>query len=655
MKFTLITFALITSCLLIATACDEDHLDEHADSSPDMQGDSGLDADLDIAPDRADLAPSLEDMMMAARDADVDLSPVQDMPPLEDMQPSMDMVDDADMSTPDPLVAQVTQGAVRGQYEQNQGVISFLGVPYAAPPVGDLRWAATQAHSGWSGELAASQFGYTCPQTPKLNGFKTQKQEDCLTLNVWRPTQVDAAERLPVLVYFHGGRFNWGGTSLEAYHGASMAESGVVTVTVNYRIGLLGFFSHAALPGRQGNFGFMDQVHALEWVQDHINAFGGDPTRVTIMGSSAGGSSVGHLVASPQVPERLFRAAVMLSGGGLGGINQPHVSDKSRAPNRLTGNERGDVMLGQLAAQDSVKAAHPCLADGQLDEMCQREVLRGVTTEQIMATGIVAANGSVPFVDDDLVPVPFMDAFEAGQQKPIPLLLGSVAWEASVGDGLIQEDPSQGTYLSPFDANRFMNDNCEDVLRWLHAPSIEDDRALAHRVWGDWRFLMPARRLADAHASRQPATYHYWFNYVGDFQQARKQDYAYGAPHPMMMPYLFQTLLTQPSLLSFYYGVERNETPSARDIEMSHMWHELVVDFIHGESQLSALNDSITWPEYQGAGDAQTLVSARNGDTSAFQDLFCRRHQFYLRHTFPQLNGCEALLQEQQFLDMVCN
>jgi para-nitrobenzyl esterase len=209
----------------------------------------------------------------------------------------------------DPALVETEGGSLRGSTEGN--LLAWKAIPYAAPPLGALRWRVPQPVVPWAGEREASALGPSCIQA----GVEPVS-EDCLTLNIWRPAEAEGP--LPVMVWIHGGILARGGAAL--YPGNAMAAQGVVAVTINYRLGRLGFFAHPALAAEapedpRGNYGHLDQLAALEWVQRNIANFGGDPERVTIYGESAGGASVlGHLT-SPMVPEGLFRAAILQSPG----------------------------------------------------------------------------------------------------------------------------------------------------------------------------------------------------------------------------------------------------------------------------------------------------------------------------------------------------
>jgi para-nitrobenzyl esterase len=209
-------------------------------------------------------------------------------------------------------------GEVQGYIEG--GLHIYKGIPYAAPPVGDLRWREPQPVEAWTGVLETTDFVHDCMQAVvDFEPIQTTPSEDCLYLNIWQPTYADAGDNLPVLVWIHGGGFVGGGTSIPFYDGSAFARQGIVVVSMNYRLSRLGFFAHpsliAANEGMVGNFGYMDQIAALKWVQDNIDAFGGDSQQVTIIGESAGGASVLALLTS-SLTEGLFQQAMVMSGGG---------------------------------------------------------------------------------------------------------------------------------------------------------------------------------------------------------------------------------------------------------------------------------------------------------------------------------------------------
>jgi len=218
---------------------------------------------------------------------------------------------------------QISNGTLEGTFNPATGIRSFKGIPYAQPPVGDLRWKEPQPPANWAGVLKADHFSHMPMQKRIFSDmiFRADTMsEDCLYLNVWTPAK-SSTEKLPVLVYFYGGGFSAGDGSESRYDGESMAQKGIVTLTVNYRLGIFGFFAHPELTQESphhasGNYGLMDQTAALRWVQVNIAAFGGDPAHVTIAGESAGSIAVCAQMASP-LSKNLFAGAIGESGGAI--------------------------------------------------------------------------------------------------------------------------------------------------------------------------------------------------------------------------------------------------------------------------------------------------------------------------------------------------
>lgn len=217
------------------------------------------------------------------------------------------------------LVVKTDAGAVQGESEN--GVDTWKGIPFAAPPVGALRWRAPQPPAPWTGVKTTTAYSHDCMQVPTPGDYAplgTPPAEDCLYLNLWRPAA--ASGRLPVLVWIYGGGFVNGGASPPTYSGANLAAQGVVLVSFNYRVGRFGTFAHPQLTradadhGLLGNYGYLDQIAALRWVQRNIASFGGDPAKVTVMGESAGGMSVLNLLTTPMA-QGLFTKAIVMSGG----------------------------------------------------------------------------------------------------------------------------------------------------------------------------------------------------------------------------------------------------------------------------------------------------------------------------------------------------
>lgn len=301
--------------------------------------------------------------------------------------------------------ARLDTGEISGR--TTDGVQAFLGVPYARPPVGDLRWRPPRPPAQWSGVRDASAFAPACPQKGvSMPGEPPPAtREDCLYLNVWTPARRTGGA-LPVIVWIHGGGWTNGATSLSLYAGDALARRGAVVVTIAYRLGALGFLAHPELSaedgGSSGDYGLMDQISALRWVQRNIAAFGGDPGKVTIAGQSAGAMSVSLLMASPEAAP-LFNRAIAQSGG----LFEP----LALAPNyRLSEAEReGKAYAERLGATSLAR-------------------LRALPVEALTAPD--AARIAHPVIGARVLPLSPYDAYAAGRGNPVPLLLGYNTEEA---------------------------------------------------------------------------------------------------------------------------------------------------------------------------------------------------------------------------------
>ena len=298
--------------------------------------------------------------------------------------------------------APVTTQLGRLQGVGADGVTSWLGIPFAAPPVGDLRWRAPQPATPWQGVRAADHFGAPCMQglPPGAPGRDLSQSEDCLFLNIWAADGPKKAKR-PVMFYIHGGGFQFGMTAWHETDGASLAKHGVIVVTTAYRLGKFGFFAHPALikeakGAPAANYGLMDMVAALKWVKANIAAFGGDPENITIFGESAGGGAVDDLMISPSA-RGLFHKAIVESGG----------------PVNLRSLDAAETDARALAAEWGVTSDDPA-------------ALRAVPAATVLAKGA----GSSPMVDGQVLPLNVIEAFKAGQIARVPVIFGTNSYEA---------------------------------------------------------------------------------------------------------------------------------------------------------------------------------------------------------------------------------
>ncbi|NBC23903.1 MAG: carboxylesterase family protein [Gammaproteobacteria bacterium] len=390
--------------------------------------------------------------------------------------------------------ADVAGGMLGGRTEN--GVHVFRGIPYVAAPTGARRWRAPQPAPAWSGVHDAGSFGPACPQPARRdrpNGVR-DTAEDCLYLNVWAPPNAVAA---PVMVWIHGGAFRLGAGSQPFYDGSSFAANGVILVTFNYRLGRLGFFAHPSLE-ENGNFGLMDQAAALQWVQDNIAAFGGDPDNVTVFGESAGGASVLYLLTSPKT-DGLFSKAAVQSGGGL---------QVTRHLTRHRGQRPSLLAAGVEWQGRDVSAAE----------------LRALPVDTVLGEGRIGGMGAVgPVIDGEWVVADPGTRLLAGEFHPVPVLVGSNGHEASV--------------LAAFGTDAARAVNAAGVSREDLGGLYPDDDWAA-RAWGDAAFVSGARFIARQVAEAGEEAFLYHFDYV----LARRRGKVPGAGHGSEIPFVFNTL-----------------------------------------------------------------------------------------------------------------
>ncbi|WP_305096572.1 carboxylesterase/lipase family protein [Croceibacterium aestuarii] len=311
-----------------------------------------------------------------------------------------------------------TAGTVAGSLED--GVIGWKGIPFAAPPVGDLRWRAPQPAAHWDGVLSATEYGHDCMQVPFPSDaapLGTPPAEDCLYANVWKPEGAKA--KLPVIFWIYGGGFVNGGSSPPTYSGAELAKQGVMVVSANYRLGRFGTFAHPQLTGEDpdkgllGNYGYLDQIAALKWVQDNIAAFGGDPDNVTIVGESAGGMSVHALVTSPLAKGLFAKAAIMSGGDGQG---------MPGAPQSLGDAEKIGV---DFAAAKGIAADDPD-ALAKLRAMSAAEVTDGLNLAAMAPRPGQARTFASPFADGTIA-VDAGKAYAGGDFARVPIMIGATS------------------------------------------------------------------------------------------------------------------------------------------------------------------------------------------------------------------------------------
>ena len=359
-------------------------------------------------------------------------------------------------------------GILEGTLEMS-GIITFKGIPYAAPPIGDLRWREPQPVKNWKGIRKADHFGPKAMQAPIFSDMVFRSDgtsEDCLYLNVWAPKEVE--KLLPVLVYFYGGGFVAGDGSELRYDGESMALKGTVTITVNYRLGVFGFMAHPELTKESphhasGNYGLLDQSAALRWVKQNIAAFGGDPNKVTIAGESAGSVSVSAQMASP-LSKNLINAAIGESGSILGALSAVPLEK---------GEEAGEQFANAIGAHS--------LSD-----------LRALSADSLLSASMRhGAFRFSPVIDGYFFPESPFDIFNKGEQAHVPLLVGWNNEENNYHSILGKEPATIENYKNA--VQKLYGENASEILKVYHpetdndveqvATDLASDRFIAFSTW----------------------------------------------------------------------------------------------------------------------------------------------------------------------------
>lgn len=457
------------------------------------------------------------------------------------------------------------------------GVRRFLGVPYAAPPVGHLRFALPQPPPPWSGVRDATQRGAIAPQivpTPEewekalpgldiqpLIGADQKQGDDCLVLNVWAP--LDAPAPAPVTVFIHGGAFTGGSGAADVYDGSAFARAGVVCVTINYRLGIEGFLP---IPGAPTNLGLRDQILALQWIQANVAAFGGDPSNVTVFGESAGAMSVANLLASP-LANGLFRRAIVQSGHG----------DMVRpipVAQRLVGK-----LAKILRVRPTIEGFRSCTLSQTLD--AQRKIslptaridLRNADKRE-PAFGL---SRFLPVYGDDVLPEHPIAALKNGAGADVELLIGTNTEEMNLYFVPTGVRRKIGKFLAHFVAKR-AEPKAKTILK---AYGIDDRKKRPGDAFTealtDLVFRLPARRFAAAHRGR---------THVYDFSwRSSAYEGALGACHAIELPFVFDTLGT----VSGPRGLAGANPPQELADRMNRLWVEF------------AKTGLLPWSEYDAA------------------------------------------------------
>lgn len=475
-------------------------------------------------------------------------------------------------------------GLVRG-IAQRDGAQAYLGIPYAKPPVRELRWRAPQPAEAWRGVLNADRFSPLCVQ-PMRSSLANQYSgaeaisEDCLYLNVWtRP----GLRKAPVVVYIHGGAFFVGSGSVGIYGGEAMAKAGAVFVNLNYRVGPLGFLATPALraesaDGASGNYGLLDQIAALRWVRENIARFGGDPDNVTIVGQSAGSMSVLALQVSPRA-KGLFHKAVGMSGAMIAG--------PIKLPSRTEAEDAGTRLMAAWKAQS--------LAE-----------LRAMPADRLVVPRVPGGPSTGPFFDGHVLPDTIPALFAAHGQSDVPLLLGFTHDEALGGMGQVSslaDFQKKAHDRFGAQAERFLSlyPASSDAEAEEQARIADRDETMVTAMF-EWASLQAAHGTAPAYAYQFSRPHHY----VAGVRFADLDPTTAGAYHTSEVPFWLGTLDAFDR-----YRPTRAWTP--QDRAMSHAMMQTLLAFARtGKPETSG----VSWPRF--AADRPRLVEF--ADTAAQQD-----------------------------------
>ena len=482
----------------------------------------------------------------------------------------------------DSLTVKTEQGKVHGKNLNNGKVKAFLGLPYAAAPVGDLRWKAPEPPVKWKGERDATSFGAHCAQGHLFDDIIFQDSaasEDCLFLNVYAPADATATSKLPVMFWIHGGGYATGASSEPRHNGDFLPLKGVVLVTINYRLGVFGFLATAELAkeanGATGNYGLMDMVSALQWVKANIGQFGGDPNNVTIFGESAGSLAVSTLMASPMA-KGLFQKGIGESGAAL---SDTLPTDALEAREKENGAWVASVGVTTLAQ------------------------LRAMPTDKVLDVVKSKKGGFWPVVDGKLLTEPVADTYAAGKQAHVPLLAGwnrdegsffamrpmtAEQWKGMAG-GLFKERAAEFLTLYPGET---------DAQTLRSSIDYGSDNFIA---FGTWKWIEAHRKTGDS------PVYRYHLELAAPPSKFHPGSFAF---HSDDIEYIFGTLDTRPGavwrpedrklseqMMSYWTNFAKTGDPNGPGLPV---WPKYDKDdsLIHLDSTITAGPDTLR-PRYE--------------------------------------------------------
>jgi para-nitrobenzyl esterase len=425
----------------------------------------------------------------------------------------------------------VEQGLLAGTSGSSADIRVYRGIPFALPPVGDLRWKAPQAAASWQGTRQAAEFSNACWQTPYpaaaaiYQAKLPRLSEDCLYLNIWTPAK-SAKDRLPVMVWIHGGGFTRGFSGTSSYNGEVLARKGAIIVTINYRLGVFGFFAHPELSTESGhhasgNYALLDQIAALQWVQKNIAAFGGDPNRVTIFGESAGSWAVNALMASP-LAKGLFQRAI----GESGGLFSPM---KTLAEAEKEGEKLASILTQIPAADGKVEGGQSVAPPSTL------KALRAKPAEELLKAADSETVRTI--VDGRVLPQDVATIFTQGKQNDVPLIVG---YNADEGTALAPQGANMKALMFIGGVHQRYGSQADALLKVYPAGSDEQAVSSFYSAYRDQVFGWEMRTWARiaTKTGHQPAYMYYFSRRPPGPQSARLRAF-----HASEIAYVFGTFI----------------------------------------------------------------------------------------------------------------
>ncbi|NOU61767.1 carboxylesterase/lipase family protein [Marinifilum caeruleilacunae] len=443
---------------------------------------------------------------------------------------------------------QIEQGLIRGVLtDRNPDINVFKGIPYAAPPVGKLRWKAPQPAKGWQGIREMNAFGDICEQVNPWDKNSDKMSEDCLYLNIWTPAK-NKDEKLPVMFWIHGGGFTRGSGNLS--NGCALAERGVVLVSINYRLGPLGFFAHPLLSEEtekniSGNYGLLDMISALQWVQKNIEQFGGDPDNVTIFGESAGGAAV-YILCSSDLTHGLFHKAIAQS---------PWVTDASISPLTKPAYDRESVQA------TGIRFAEKLVSDG----ISSMDTLRSIDVSNLVKQSkgfrLPAAIDGFVMKDNPA------NIFEKGQQQSRPMLVGTNTDEGTM---FLYGADKQSVDQYKAGAQQVFRGYAEDIMKMYPVDSKSDIKGAVCQTINDIWFAQPTRWMARYMSKKNKNTYLYHFAHpsmrwpAGGSAHAAELVFVFRSLDPQKQTEAYKKLST--AMITYWTQFAKTGNPNSKDL-----------------------------------------------------------------------------------------